>query len=83
MSSYIHRVCKIAKSLNRPVSIQYDDITYKYLVCIDNVVYKENHLRRNINGIGFTLEDACYSFFMKCKGGELENYMTDLVIKIV
>lgn len=81
--SYIHRLCKIAKDLDRPIELQHDPEIHKFLVTINNVVHKEKHLRRNISGTGFTIEDAAYDYIRKALCGELENYTTNKVIKII
>ena len=80
---YTHEMCRLAEKLDKPLSVRRDENANKFCVSIENVVYKEKHLRRNISGTGFTLEDACYNFFMKAKGGELENYITNKVIDVI
>jgi hypothetical protein len=83
MNNYTIELIKLAKKLDRPLEVQYADQTYKYLVSINNVVYKDKHLRQSISGIGFTIEDACYDYIRKCRGGELDNYMTNKVIEVI
>ena len=83
MNNYTIELIKLAKKLDRPLEIKYADETYKYLVSINNVVFKDKHLRQSIHGIGFTIEDACYDYIRKCRGGELDNYMTNKVIEVI
>jgi hypothetical protein len=83
LSNYTHELCKLAKRLDRKLELEYSSENHKYSVSINNVVMKEKYLRRNINGIGFTIEDACYDFIRKCRGCELENYMTDKIIEVI
>jgi len=83
MNNYTTELIKLAKKLDRPLEVQYADETFKYLVSINNVVFKDKHLRQSIHGIGFTIEDACYDYIRKCRGGELDNYMTNKVIEVV
>lgn len=81
--SYIHRLCKIAKDLERPLEIEHDPKTHRFTLSIRNVVYKEKHLRRNIDGVGFTIEDAAYDYIRKSLCGELENYLTNRIITVI
>ncbi len=83
MSNYTVELIKIAKRLDRPLEVQYADQTYKYLVSIQNVVFKDKHLRQSIHGIGFTIEDACYDYMRKCRGGDLENWLTNKSIEVI
>ena len=80
--SYIHELCRLAAKLERAISVEHDPIKFKYLVKIPNVVQKEKHLRREISGAGFTIEDACYDFIRKTKGLELENWLTDKIVDV-
>lgn len=83
MNNYTAELIKLAKKLDRPLEIQYADETFKYLVSINNVVYKDQHLRQSIFGIGFTIEDACCDYIRKCRGGELENYITNKIVGVI
>ena len=83
MNNYTVELIRIAKKLGRPIEIQYADESFKYLVSIQNVVFKDKHLRQSIHGIGFTIEDACYDYIRKCRGGELDNYITNKVIEVI
>lgn len=83
MNNYTVELIKLAKRLDRPLEIQYADATYKYLVSINNVVTKDNHLRQSIHGVGFTIEDACYDFLRKCRGLDLENWKTNKTIEVI
>lgn len=82
MTCYTHELCKIAQTLGQQVQIQYADKTFRYIVSIPNVVYKELHIRKSIEGYGFTIEDSCNDFIRKCKGQQLENYITNVVMLI-
>lgn len=81
--SNIHRLCKIAKQLGKSIEAQHDEDSFKYLVSIDKVVYKEIHLRQSIFGVGFTIEDACCDYLRKCHGGDLENCITNAIVSVV
>lgn len=83
MNNYTVELINIAKKLDRPIEIQYANETFKYLVSINNAVFKDQHLRQSIHGIGFTIEDACYDYIRKCRGFQLENYMTNKVIEVI
>jgi hypothetical protein len=81
---YIQELSKLAERLGcKGINLKYDKEKYLYRINIETVVYKEKHLRQNIYGSGFTVDDACYDFIRKCRGGELENYMTDKIIEVI
>jgi hypothetical protein len=83
MKNYTVELIKLAEKLDRPLEVQFADATGKYLVSINNVVYKDKHLRMSIHGLGTTIEDAAYDYIRKCRGGELDNYMTNKVIEVI
>lgn len=80
--SYTNDLINYASKLDKPIQVERSDETHKYKVTIENIVYKQQHLRTNIFGIGFTIEDACYDFIRKCRGAELEDWKTNKKIEI-
>ena len=80
--SYTNELIRHAKKLGQSLSVERSDDTNKYLVRIDMVGYKDGYLRQSIFGIGFTIEDACYDFIRKCKGGYLAHYITEDELRI-
>lgn len=81
--SYTNRLIKYAMDLESLFCINRDEESGKYLVFINQVVFKDKYLRQNINGLGFTIEDACYDFIMKAHGGHLENYITNKEVSVI
>ncbi len=81
--SSVHRLCRLANLLERSLSVEHDENNFRFTVTIENVVYKKKHLRMSIDGVGFTIEDACYDYLRKAHGGELENWLTDKVIDVI
>lgn len=81
--SYTNELLKFAKKLDQTLSVQYDDVSFKYKVDLNQVVYKDKHLRQNIQGLGFTIEDACYDYIRKARGGVLIHYITDKEIEVI
>lgn len=81
--SYTIELLKLAKKLDQCLSVQYDPETFRYKVDLNQVVYKEKHLRQNIFGLGFTIEDACYDYIRKSRGGTLIHYITDKEVDVV
>jgi hypothetical protein len=81
--SYTNRLIAYAKKLDQVLSVQRSEDTFKYKVDIDKVFYKDNHLRQNIFGIGFTIEDACMDYLRKAHGGQLIHYITDAIVDII
>lgn len=81
--NHVHRLCRLAKDLGMPISVEHDEETHRFKVSIDKVVYKKKHLRTNIFGHGFTIQDACYDMLRKAHGGELENWTTNKVVGVI
>ncbi len=70
---YTHDLIKYAKQLDELIVVDYNEKTFKFSVSIPSVWYKENktYLKLSINGLGFTIEDACNDFLRKCRGHHL------------
>lgn len=83
MNNYTVELINLAKKLDRSLEVQYATNTFKYIVSINNVVVKDKYLRKSIDGIGFTIEDASYDYIRKCRGLELENWKTNKVIEVI
>lgn len=81
--SYTNRLIKYAKDLEAMLVVQRDAETHRYCVFINLVGYKEQYIRKSINGIGFTIEDACYDLIRKAQGGALTHYITEAEVLIV
>jgi hypothetical protein len=81
--SYTNELLKFAKKLDQCLSVQYDDVNFKYKVDLNQVVYKDKHLRQNIFGLGFTIEDASYDYIRKARGGVLIHYITDKEVEVI
>lgn len=81
--SYTNRLIKYAMKLESLFCINRDDESGKYCVFINQVVFKDKYLRQNINGLGFTIEDACYDFIRKAHGGHLENCITNKEVGVI
>lgn len=80
---YTNLVISLAKKLGQSLNLEYDEKSFLYKVSIDKVCFKEQYLRKNIFGIGFTIEDASYQFFMRAKGGFLVHMITDQEIEVI
>ncbi len=81
--NYTNELIKRAMSFGKALSVEYDEKTFRYKVSIEMVVYKEQHLRMSIFGLGFTIDDACYDFIRKCRGQQLENPITNQIMEVV
>ena len=80
--TYLIEMTSIAEQFGKCLSVQYQASKSLFLVKIDNVVHKVEHVRRSLLGQGTTLEDACYDYVRKCHGSDLENYVTNQVVHI-
>lgn len=72
---YTQELSNKAKELNEPISLQISG-NY-YLVFINNVILYTEDLKQNVNGLGTTLEDACYDFIRKSRGCSLYHLRTE------
>jgi len=80
--SYTNRLIKYAKQLEALFVVERDAESHRYCVFINLVGYKEKYLRKSINGIGFTIEDACYDLIKKAHGGYLTHYITEKEVEV-
>ena len=80
---YTTELIGLAEKFKKPLSLYYSKTSFRYTVKIENVVYKSEHIRQNIEGNGYTIEDSCYDFVMKARRGELENYLTNEIVPVV
>lgn len=81
--SYTNQLIKIAKQFDQVLSVDYDEVKFLYSVFINMVGYKDQHLRQQIKGKGYTIEDASCDFIRLARGGSLIHYITDKEIEVV
>lgn len=81
--SYTNQLIGLARRLEQPLSLERSDESNKYKVTINLVGYKDQYLRQSIFGLGFTIEDACYDYIRKSRGGKLVHYLTDQEVDVI
>lgn len=74
---------RYAKRFEQPLCVEYNGLKNQYKVYINMVGYKDNYMNKQIFGLGFTIEDACYDFIRLARGGKLIHYITDLKIEVI
>jgi hypothetical protein len=74
---------KKAKELGELLTVNYDSKSFRYLVDIDSVFYREKttYFKKAILGEGFSVEDACMDYLRKARGGLLVHVITDEMIE--
>lgn len=75
--SYTTQLIKLAKKLDQPLSVEFDENRHLFKVSINMVGYKNGYLRQSIWGMGTLIEDACYDFIRKSRGGQIVHYITE------
>lgn len=76
---------KKAKELGGLPIIDYDEVSFRYKVSIDNVWYREknSYLKLPLFGQGFSIEDACYDYIRKARGGLMVHVISDKLLEVV
>lgn len=81
--SYTNQLIKLAKQLEQPLSVEHDEVTFRYKVSINMVGFKDNYVRHSIFGLGFTIEDAAYDLIRKARGGKLTHYISEKEVDVI
>lgn len=81
--SYTHELIQKAKELGELLSI--DHTGYQFQVSVRNVFSREknSYLKRELFGVGFTIDDACYDYIRKARGGLMIHIISDKTIEVV
>lgn len=72
--------------LDENLLVAWDDKTFRFTITIKNILHRkqtDKYLKVQIFGVGFTLEDACYHYFMKAKGDFLVHTISNKEIEII
>ena len=78
--SYVREVNRIAKRFNKNINLDYDEEKFRFRVFIPDLVLREQkdlYLFKPIDGVGYTIEDACYNYFMKARAAYLKDIFTE------
>ncbi len=82
---YTHHLIALAKIFDQSLSVDRNSETNKFKVFVNLVAYKPKDapIRQQVCGNGFTIEDACYDYIRKCRGGLMIHSLTDQQIEVI
>lgn len=79
---YTKELIEKARQLNELITIDYNG---QFHVEIKNVFYREKHTfhKLSLSGSGTTIDDACYDYIRKARGGLMIHVISDKTIEVV
>ena len=83
---YVHWICLTAQMLDENLLVAWSEKDFKFTIMIKNVLHRkksDKYFKNQIFGVGFTIEDACYHYFMKSKGDFLVHTISNKEIEVI